>query len=167
MNIAQKEFRDYWRVMKIPFMILALFSIAGLVYAYIDYKAYIGLFGGWTGYIISILVFGYLGWSSVKDYKFSVRQAAWSGAILGVIAGLFGAVLSVIMMFTVPGLLDFTVRQAIASGASAAQTDMIKTTVKIVTFAGLILGPLINALIGAAISSLGGFIGAKTCSGKK
>ena len=160
MKIAGKDFGFYWKIIEFPFYLLLLWVVASFVVSFVNFSLYLSIFSGYSGWIVSIAVFGIVGWVAVKDHKAKVSESAWCGAVLGVIIGFIGAVLGIVMAYAVPGLVDFSLQAALSQGAQVSR-DMISTMVIIGSFVGLVTGPLFNGLIGAGIAALSGFIAKK------
>ncbi len=59
-----------------------------------------------------IAVFGFIGWTMVKDHKKVVKTAAWGGALTRVIVGLVGAIISILMFYPVPEVIQSAIMQA-------------------------------------------------------
>lgn len=158
MEFAEKEFGYYWKIIRTPLLILVVWSVAALVVAMVSYSAYESIFGGIAGLILSICVFGFVGWTTVKDYKGTVKLGAWAGALTGILIGLIGGAFGVLMVYLVPQLTSEAVKQATAAGAPA---ESVKGFIVIGAYFGLIIGPVVNGVIGAILSAIGAFIAKK------
>lgn len=160
MKIAGKEFDFYWKIIKIPFYLYAAWILLSYAFSIFDFSLYISIFSGYSGYIIAIAVFAFVGWTAIKEHKTSIRETAWCGAVLGVIAGILGGVVGILSVYTVPGILEFSLQRASEAGSSVS-ADVMRSMIMIGSFIGLVVGPIINGLIGAAISSITGLIAKK------
>lgn len=167
MKIADKELSEYFSVIKLPLAVLVLFYIASTIYASVDYASYVSVFGGLTAFLVYLFVFGYLGWSSVTDYKLSVRHSAWAGAVMGFLAGLASASAMLVMVHFIPEVAEYAVDQAVAQGAPAASLEMVKNMLYIGAYFSLFLGPLFIGAIGALLSGLSAWATSRFKSGKR
>jgi membrane protease YdiL (CAAX protease family) len=159
MKIAEKELSYYWKIIRIPLLILVVWSIASLVIAMVSYSMYKGIFSAAAGLILSVCVFGFVGWTTVKDYKGTVKLGAWAGALTGILIGLIGGVIGILMVYLVPAVTSDAVRQATAAGTPS---DTAKSMVIIGSYFGLIIGLIINGIIGAILAAIGALIAKKT-----
>ncbi|MBW2991603.1 hypothetical protein KY345_00105 [Candidatus Woesearchaeota archaeon] len=160
MKFADKEFRFYWNIIEFPFYLLLLWTLTSFVISYISFSLYLAIFSWYSNLMVSVVVFGIVGWSAVKDHKASNKECAWSGALLGVIIGLVGAVTGIIMVYTVPAIIDFAVQNALNQGAQVSR-DMIESMTRIGSFIGLVTGPLVNGVVGAVMAVVSGLIARK------
>ncbi len=156
MQFAGKDFLYYWKIIKIPTYVLVGWSLLGFITAIISSSLYISIFSSSASWLLMIAVFGFIGWTAVKDHKQTVKIAAWSGALAGAVSGLAGAVLSIFLVYFVPSVILYAASQAGVDPAS------IQGIMKIGVYIGLITGPLFSALIGAAISAIAALIAKKT-----
>ena len=159
MKFGGKEFSDYWAIIKIPTLVLIAWAVLGFIFSIISFSLYQTIFSSVAGWILTIAVFSFIGWTTVKDHKGTVGIAAWGGALSGVIAGFIGAIIAILMFYFVPAFSQLAIAQATAQGADVA---MVRNFMAIGIFIGLITGPLINGLVGAAISAIAGLIAKKT-----
>jgi hypothetical protein len=157
MKIGGKEFGFYWKIIEFPFYLLLFWTVASFVISIVSFSLYLSIFSWYSNLIISLAVFGIVGWSAVKDHKAGIKESAWSGAVLGIIMGLVSAAIGILMVYFVPSVIDFSVQQALSSGA-AVSAETIASFARIGAFAGLLTGPLFNGLIGAALAAAAGFI---------
>jgi hypothetical protein len=159
MKFANKDFSYYFDIIKWPTLLLLVWSIAAFIMALVNFTMYMSIFSTIPSMIISVVLFGLAGWLCVKDHKGGLKQSAWSGALTGVIVGFVGAVLSLIIIYTVPEMLQYTISHI----PNQAQVDigMVEKVMFIYSWIGLIVNPIIDGLIGALIGLLGGFIGKK------
>lgn len=155
MKLGNKEIKDYWKMIRIPTLILITYSVLALIISFISFEIYTIIFSPLPGLVLTIAVFGFIGWHAVKEFKETVKVAAWAGALSGVISGFVGAILGIIMFYTVPDLILMAASRA---GADPSQLQGIMT---IGMYIGLIMGPLFSGIIGAIISSIAGLIAKK------
>ncbi len=161
MGIGGKKLSEYWPVIKFPFYVLLAYYVLGFITAFIDLDIYFKIFSAWAALGLNIVVFGYAGWSAVEDHNFEIKNAAWSGAVLGMISSVVVAVISILAIYIVPGVLEAAVNRALAAGSEGVTADMLRTITVVMAYVNLILGPIINGLIGAGIAAIGGLIGKK------
>jgi hypothetical protein len=158
MKFGEKEFPYYWKIIKIPTFVLIAWSVLGLVLGIVSFSLYASIFSPAVGYILMIAVFGFIGWMTIKDYKGTVKIAAWAGALAGAITGFIGAIIGILMIYFVPSLMQYAIMQASQAGADAAAVQsMMETWIYI----GLITGPLFSGLIGAGIAAIAALIAKK------
>jgi len=155
MKFANKEFSDYWKIIKIPTYVLIAWSVLGLIIAFISFSLYITIFSTLASWLLTIIVFGFIGWTIIKDHKETIKIAAWSGALAGIISGFVGAVLGIIMFYIVPEVIQAAIAQA---GANAAA---VENFIAIGVYIGLITGPLVSGIIGTIISAIAALIAKK------
>jgi Na+/serine symporter len=155
LKLAEKDLNYYWKIIKYPLVAYIVWMVAGFVVSLISFSLYMSIFGSFAGYAVIILVMGIAGYTAVADHKGGIKHAAWSGALIGIIGGFIGAIISIIMAYAVPELLEMSVTAAVEQGAEAG---MVEKFVMIGMYINLVLGPLIYGVIGAIISSIGGWI---------
>ena len=156
MKLADKEFDYYWKIIKIPLVLLIGYSVVGVVVAMVNYSTYRSIFNTWSGRIISLAIYGFIGWSAVKDHQARLGQSAWAGAITGVISGIAGAILYWVLLSNVPEFTTELMARATAQGAAVDPSIF-----KMGAYIQFITGPLLGGLLGAVISFAGGFVGKK------
>ena len=159
MKFAEKDISYYWKIFKIPLLILLSWSIVGFIISLSSYQTYKSIFSGIVGLVVSVALYGITGYLAVADHKATIKQSAWSGALLGITAGFIGGIIGILMFNLVPEFVADTVRDAVAQGA---QAELTKNIMKISTYIGPITGPIFGGLIGALIAAIGGFISKKT-----
>jgi len=155
MKFANKEIKDYWKIIKIPTLILIAYNVLALIIGFISFELYTSIFSPIPGLVLTIAAFGFIGWHAVKDFKETVKVAAWAGAVSGVISGFVGAIIGIIMFYLVPDIILMAASQA---GADPSQ---IQGLLAIGIYIGLVTGPLFSGIIGAIISSITGLIAKK------
>jgi len=158
MKFAEKEFSYYWKIIRIPLAILVAWSLIGLIIAIVNYTLYTQIFSNISGWIITIAVFGFIGYTTTKDHKGEKKHSFWAGGIAGAISGFITAIISIIRLYLVPEVSVEAIAIGTSRGIDAATME---TSLVISTYAGLILIPLVSGLIGAIISWIGGLIGKK------
>jgi hypothetical protein len=159
MKFAEKDFNWYWGVIKIPLAILVGWSVAALIIANVSYSLYKSIFSGIAGLIFGIAVYGFIGWTTVKDHSGTIKQGSWAGALTGLIGGFAGAIIGFLLISMVPGVVEDAVAQGVQRGAPA---DAVRQSVQIGMYIAFISGPLFGAVIGAIISAVGALIAKKT-----
>ena len=155
MKFANKEFSEYWKIIKIPVYVLIAWNILGFILSLISFSLYMTIFSSSGSLILTIAIFGFIGWTAVKDHKQTAKIAAWSGALTGAIAGFIGAIIGIVMFYIVPEMTQLAIVQA---GANAAAVEGF---IKIGIYMGLITGPLISGIIGAIIALITALIAKK------
>ncbi|MBU0979783.1 MAG: hypothetical protein KJ709_03180 [Nanoarchaeota archaeon] len=159
MKLGSKDFSWYWKIIKIPVLLLVLWSVLAIIIAKISIYWFNSIFSTWSGLFVQVVIFSLIGIFVIKDHKGSLGNAAWAGASAGVIAGFLGGILGIIMMFVVPEIFESAIQQAIAQGMSE---DVMRQGVTIWTYAGVITGPIVTGIFGTIISTLAGLITKKT-----
>ena len=159
MEFADKDFSYYWKVIKIPFILLVAWSVVAIIVAKLSLYWYQSIFSGTTGIIFQIAVFSFIGYAIITENKGDPRNSVWAGVLTGVLAGLAGAILSLIAINFVPELIEQSVTQAVAQGLSEAT---VRQMITIGMYFGFITGPLINGILGALVSGIAGLITKKT-----
>lgn len=155
MKFANKEFSEYWKFIKVPTYVLIAWGTLSLIAGIISFSLYSTIFSPLAGVILTLAVFGFIGWTTVKDHKQGVRISAWAGALAGIISGFVGAILGIFMFYLVPEVIQATIAQA---GTEAAA---IESFLKIGIYIRLITGPLFSGIFGAIISAITAFIAKK------
>lgn len=156
--MAKSKLKEYWEIMKIPVYILVGWSVLGLIVAAISFDLYATIFSQAAEIIITIAAFGFVGYTAVKDHKKTAGEAFKIGAMAGIITGFAGGVISIIMSFAAPEIIEFAIQTAVSSGAARGQVEGL---IKIGIYIGVITGPIVNGIIGGLLSLIGGLIGKK------
>lgn len=159
MKFGEKEFFYYWKIIKIPTYVLIAWSVLGLILGIVSFSLYASIFSPAVGYILMIAVFGFIGWMTIKDYKGTVKIAAWAGALAGAITGFIGAIIGILMFYFVPEVINYAIMQA----AQQPGVDMaaVQSFMEMGIYIGLITGPLVSGLIGAGIAAIAALIAKK------
>ena len=147
MALAGKNFGYYWNIFKIPFFVLVLWIILGLILALSAWDTYRSIFTGIPNWIITIAAFAFIGYTTIKDHKGGLANAFWAGALCGIFIGLIAGIVGLIMVYTVPALTDMAIAEAVRKGATEAS---VRGFIEIGAYIGLVTGPLINGIIGVA-----------------
>ncbi|MFH0867922.1 MAG: hypothetical protein V1831_01295 [Candidatus Woesearchaeota archaeon] len=155
MKFANKEFLYYWKIIKVPTYVLIGWSVIGFILAAISFPLYMSIFSAGVSWLLMIAVFGFIGWTAIKDHKQTIKIAAWSGALAGAVAGFAGGIISILMFYFVPSITLYAASQA------GVDPLAVQGVMKIAIYIGLITGPLFSALIGAAISAIAALIAKK------
>lgn len=155
MEFSGKPFSFYWEKINLPFFVLLAWSIAALIVAFVSIETYSIIFSGVNNIIVQILVLAFVGYTMAEYKTTSCSQCAWGGALTGVLAGFVGAVVSLILIYTAPQILNQAITQATAQGADAG---MVEVFARIGAWVGLITGPLIAGLLGGLIAWLAGLV---------
>ena len=152
-NGVKKGLKHYWEFIETPVFVLIIWAFIGLVFPIKDYVP--TLIYSIISWVITILVFGYLGYVVVKEKSNTPGDCAKAGAYTGAIVGLAGAVLAITFFYISPGIFDSTLQQMINAGLDAQSAN---TYLQIGLFSGIITGPLISAIVGALVSWISGLI---------
>ena len=155
MKFGGKDFKDYWKIIKIPTLVLVAWAIVGFIVAVVSFSTYMSIFTPLVGWLLLIVVFGFIGWITIDDFKGTIGMAAWGGALSGAISGLVGAVIGILMFYFVPAIIEVAVSQAVSQGASA---EMVESFMSIGVYIGVVTGPLVSGVIGAVISALSALV---------
>jgi len=155
----------YWPSVKFPVLISSGWLVLGLIISLVAWQSYIDIFT-FPGLAIivswgSFLLAGYMLFMHQK--KATGGQAAWAGAITGVIAGLVGLIVFFVMMSETQ-FLEWSVQQALAQLADSGQSvdpDMLMSMTKLMSTIGAFLSPVINGLLGALFGWFGSLIAKK------
>ncbi len=158
MKFAEKEFSDYWKIIKIPTLILIGWSVLGFIISVVSFSLYATIFSPLAGWLLTIIIFGFIGWTVIKDHKEGVKIAAWAGALSGAISGFVGASISILMFYLVPEIIEAAMQQVAQAGGDIAA---VQSFMAIGVFIGLITGPLVYAIIAAIISTIAALIAKK------
>jgi len=157
-KFAEKEFDYYWKIIKIPLFVIIGWSVLGFIISLISFQTYQSIFSSISGILLGILVFGFIGWTTIKDHKGEIKHAAWAGALAGIIAGFVGGIIGVIMFYAVPQIASASIQQAVAKGAPH---NVAENMIRIGAMIGIIVGPIMNGVIGTIIAAITGLIAKK------
>lgn len=160
MKFAGKQLDFYTPIITMPFVVLVCWSLVGLVAACVSAGLAMSAPFKYGGFLVPILVYGYVGWSAAKNYHATSGQSAWAGVLCGVAAGLAGAIIGIITIFMVPEITEQAINQAMAKGAPISREFMEKMML-FGSFAGLILGPIMGGVMGAVFALIGSAIAPK------
>jgi len=155
MKFANKEFAEYWKIIRIPTYILIAWGILSFIISIVSFSLYATIFSPLASWVLTIAVFGFIGWTSIKDHNQTTKIAAWSGALAGIISGFIGAIIGILMFYFVPSVIQAALAQA---GTNAAAVEGF---LKIGIYIGLVTGPLFSGIIGAIISIIAALIAKK------
>ncbi|MBW2999681.1 hypothetical protein KY339_03335 [Candidatus Woesearchaeota archaeon] len=110
MALAGKELGEYWEIIKIPLIIAVAVSVLGFLFNMVPVLGFVGvLLLGTAGWVVDIVLFAWVGWSTVKKHKGTIVNALVAGLLMGVIAGAIGGILGLISSLIFGGLLGFVV----------------------------------------------------------
>ena len=162
MKIADKEWSYYWHIIMIPVLILVLWNVAAFVVAYYSYSTYKSIFSGYSGLVLALAMYAFVGWTTVKDHKGTVKNGAWAGAVTGVLVGLIAAIINLLMVSMVPMIVQEAVAAALKQGTAGINAARVQEFMMLGLYFGLLIGPLINGAIGALVGAIGALVGKKT-----
>ncbi len=158
MQLNGKDVKWFWRIIKIPTYILIAWVVLGFIVANFSFTTYTAIFGGFSSLMLQLGVFGFIGWLTVKDFHGTIKQGAISGALAGVITGFIGGIFIVLMVMSVPDIIEGAVQQAAAAGAPE---EAVRQFVVLGSYLSVVTGPLFGALSGALIAAITAFIATK------
>lgn len=158
MEFGGKNFEYYWKIIKYPVFVIIGYSLLGFIISLVSYQTYISIFSNISGIFLGIIVFAFVGWTTVKDHKGSIKESAWAGVLTGVISGCIGGIISVLMFYLVPQVIQDALAKAAQQGANP---DMVSNFMKIGVYIGIVVAILINAVLGAVISAITALIAQK------
>ncbi len=149
----KKSFSDIWDIIDISVYILVGYALLDLFFSV---STYIGkLFpAAVLGIALTIIAFGTIGHIGAKE-KEEPKSIAKYGAYSGLIIGFAVAIIGIISFYVYPEKMVDAIMQAVEAGADAS---MVQTVMKIGVYANLVLGPAINAGVGALIAWLSSLI---------
>jgi len=158
----KKSFNDIWDIIDISVYILIGYALLDLFFSISTHiqKVFPAAI---VGVLLTIVAFGSIGYISSKE-KEDPKTTARYGAYAGLIIGFITAIIGIISFYVYPEKMAEAIMKAVEAGADAA---MIQTIMKITTYANLVIGPAINAGIGALIAWLGSLIFKKKFEGKR
>ena len=154
-SFGGKTLKGYMDIIKMPLLALIGLSVVNFLIGLLAYIpglgfifAMIGVAVGLLLSLISLLITGYIGYTTVKKYSGDLLSASVAGALAGLISGLASAVLGLISTTLSFGLGGGGVGGVIGMGAGMAM---------------LVISPIVGVIIGAIIALLGGLVaGART-----
>ena len=147
-----------------PFILLVVWNLAGLVIAFANPAIMLHGSMQTIGWIVMLAAYGYVGWSAVRKHEATIAQGTWAGTFCGLLEGLAGGIIGLMIIFLVPDFVQIMVSQTnakIAAANPSAPSFTMEQMEKWMVFgavAGLILGPIIQGLIGAGVAALAGVI---------
>jgi hypothetical protein len=143
-----------WEIIKIPIFILVVYSI---LTSFLPSDIYTSeTFPLWIiSSLVSLFSFGFIGYKSIKILN-SPKFALKAGAYAGVIIGIIGALLGLVLIYFFPSRFFSTIYDL--SKSTNLDRALIRTSLIILAWINLILGPLFNGLIGAFLSWLSALI---------
>jgi len=148
----------YWNIVRVPFFILIGWQVLGLIMSFVSVGLYISIFGSISGWILTVAVFGFIGYIAVKDHKGSYKEAMLAGLMTGAMAGLAGAIIGIIMVNVSAGYVEMLVGQMTAQGLS---DEMARQYISMGSYIGILAGPVVNGIVGLVLALLGGLVGKK------
>jgi hypothetical protein len=153
-TIGGKTLKEYMGIIKMPLLALIGLSVVSFLIGLLAYIPGLGFVFAMIGAavslllsLISILITGYIGYTTVKKYSGDLLSASVAGALAGLIEGLASALLS---------LISAGISLGMVSGFGAA----IGMTAALIA---LVISPIFGVIIGGIIALIGGLIaGART-----
>jgi cytochrome bd-type quinol oxidase subunit 2 len=147
--VKKKGIKELWDDIELPVIVLVVWGIIAVFFRIDQYFPNKILYSS-LSLVISLVVFGYIGYSLAKDKK--EKDATRAGAYAGVIVGLISAVITIISFYVMPELFSEQITTATKAGADP---NTIKLFVQIGLYFGLIISPIISGAIGAFSSWVG------------
>jgi len=150
----KKSFDYIWSIIEVPVLIVILYSFLDLAFSINTYISKVipsGIFNA----ALTLFVFGWIGYNTVRIKDETPQRAARYGAYAGVILGLISAIIGIITFYFFPEKIVEAIQKAVQAGADAST---VRSIMKIGIYASLIISPAINAAIGAFLAWIGGLI---------
>ena len=147
----KKDFNYIWDLIELSVFIIVGYQLLDLAFSisfHIDKFIPASIFG----ILVLVFAFGTIGYNGVKRNEKSNKIAKY-GAYSGLITGFVGALIGILTFYFFPEKIALAIQQAVEKGADA---QTVQTFMKIGIYANLILGPAINAGIGALVSWISG-----------
>jgi hypothetical protein len=148
-SIGGKTIGEYIDIIKMPLMAMIGLSALNFLFGLTSYIPAIGfafgMLSGLLGILIALVswvIAGYIGYTTVQKYKGDLLNALAAGAIAGIISGLASAVLGILSA-------------GIGMGFGSSVGSMIVLTA---AFVGIIISPIVGAIIGGILAIIGGLI---------
>lgn len=154
MKISGKGLDHYWKIVKFPVYFMLLWTLFIITFQVVSFQAYLNTLG--SPYISWIMVFAFfifVGWSAVSEHRSSVVQSGWAGSVAGIIVAFAGSLFGIIALNIFPKLLDHSVSLIVKQGVPQ---DTARASIMMMSYLGLIFGPVMYAFIGWCISALAG-----------
>ncbi len=158
-KVVQKS-KQFFSLLIFPLLIFTAWYLVSLVTSFINFNLYLSFFSGLPAWLLILLIYSILGWTLVEDHNKRILDAVKLAMILGVIVGMIGAITGIIMIKTNPAIMDYAMQQ-FAKYNYQFSNEEIQTQVMIGGYIGFISGPIINAVLGAGLAALGGFVAKK------
>ena len=155
MQFGEKDFSYYWKIIKVPLIILVSWNILAIIVAKISLYWYQSIFSGTASILFQVAIFGFIGYTTITEIKGTPKNSMWAGALTGILGGLIGAVLAIIMINFVPEVFEPSIRQAVAKGAPE---ETVRFMIRVGTYFSFITGPLFSGITGALVSGIAGLI---------
>ena len=159
MRFAGEGVEFYWSIIRVPLLILVGWHVVSLMAGIFWFDAvYKEVFANsLVGNVVPLALFVIAGYLAVAEHGAGNGQAAWSGALTGLLGGAAAAVVGVLAIKFTP-LLEWSVEQALAQAAASGETmgrETMRGMTRVFMTIGLALSPVFSALIGA-LAGLGG-----------
>lgn len=149
----KRSFSYVWDLIELSVFIIVGYQLLDLAFSislYVDKVIPASIFG----ILILVFAFGTIGYNGVKRNEESNKIAKY-GAYSGLITGFVGAIIGILMFYFFPEKIALAIQQAVEQGADA---QAAQTFMKIGIYLNLIIGPAINAGIGALVSWISGLV---------
>jgi hypothetical protein len=135
---------SFVELLKYPVAILLVLSLFRLISLSLFSNIFDGIF-----VILILLVYGYIGWSAVKRYSFSLGKSAWAGIIA---VGITSFVFLILLMFSGKTVFDMAGVNPMELGIPPEAIERTKMIMTISSFIfSVIIGGIV-ALIGAVVA---------------
>lgn len=151
-KVGDKTLGEYWAVAQTPVYIAIGLSVLNFVLLFalgVAGAAFTGIVG-----LAGLLVWLWLGWRAVKEFKYGLKASAIAGAVGGTVAGVVGAIISIVSVSVLSlgvaeamGTMGYGYGMAFGAFAGAAIFSVAIAAV----IGGLICGAIL-ALVGAFVA---------------
>ena len=153
-SVGGKTLSEYMTIIKMPLMALIGLDIVSFLMGFLNYIPAIGfafamlnVAVGLVLFLLTLIIAGYIGYTTVKKHSGDLLSSLVAGALAGVISGVVSGVLSLISIMAGIGISP-GMGSAFMMGAALV---------------GLIVSPIISTIIVGIVSTIGGAVaGART-----
>ena len=155
MMTKEENFKKIWELIELPVILMIAWTIISLA---ADFEGLLGTtIASILGWMVTLLVFGYVGLIAVKNSQ-TIGFSAKIGAITGAISGLVGAILTIGWYYIFPGRFANVIVQMMSAGMAEKAADSM---LQVGLLFGIITGPIANAVLGTIIAVIAALIFSK------
>ena len=138
---------SFVELLKYPVAILLVLSLFRLISLSLFSNRFDGIF-----VILVLLVYGYIGWSAVKRYKFSLGKSAWAGIIA---IGITSVVFLILLMISGKTVFDM-------AGVNPTELGIPPEAIEYTKMIMIISSFIFSVIIGGIVALIGAVIAQKT-----